>query len=124
MAPTARNEARNPTSSVTASMNIRRRGGWQAAFHAPLAAAVQVPLLERLELRPLLGAEDLVDLGVRGVELGAHLRADARGDGLDALAVALDDLRHGRFLLRGEVELVVEVIDEHPEARGVPRHEL
>src|SRR5918912_4583437 len=117
----ARNEARNPTSSVPASMSIRRRRGRQPPFHAALAAPVDVPLLQLLELRPLLGREELLDLGVRGVELRAHLRADARGDGLDALAVGLDDLRHGLLLLRGEVELAVEVLDEHPQARRVPR---
>src|SRR5205085_6810247 len=56
----------------------------------------------------------------------AHLRPDARRDGLDARAVARDDLLHALVLLRGEVEGVVEVLDDAVEVRrprrAMPMH--
>src|SRR5438067_3545521 len=82
--------------------------------------------LDLLELGALLRRQDLLDLRVGLIDLGADLGADGGLYRGDPLLPRLDDLRHLRALLIGEVELAVEPLHDplsrealsvHPEAR-------
>jgi len=68
--------------------------------------------LNLLELLPLLRRENFLDLGVRGVQLGADLRPDAGHDRVDPHMMLVDDALDIALLLRGEVQLAIEMIDD------------
>ena len=67
-----------------------------------------------LELRALLRRENAADLGVGGIELAAHLRLYPVHDRVDAGVMLVDDALHQILLLRREVQIAIEMVDDAP----------
>jgi hypothetical protein len=65
-----------------------------------------------LELLLLLGRQELLDFGIGSIELSSDLRLNAGHDRIDADVMLIDDALHIGFLLRCEIELAVEMLDD------------
>jgi len=70
------------------------------------------------ELFALLRRQDFLDFCVRGLELTVNLGLNAGHHGIDAGVMLVNDSLHVGSLLRCQIELAVETLDDPP------RHEL
>jgi hypothetical protein len=73
-----------------------------------------------LELLLLLRRQEFFDLGIGGIELFSDLRLNGGHDRIDADVMLIDDSLHIGFLLWGEMELAVEMLDD-PSRQGLRR---
>jgi hypothetical protein len=60
----------------------------------------------------LLRGQHLVDLVMRLIHLGMHLRPDSRPERTDVVVMASDDLEDGGALSGGEIEIVCQTLDD------------
>ena len=108
--------ARRARSSCACGRMRRAKSPAAVARRAGASRRLPCPGMKRsrshahgVELLPLLGRQHRLDLVVGVVELLVHLRADALGDLLHPLVMAIHDRADLIALLRGQLQLVIEM---------------